>query len=182
MTILVFCLAFILVRLVTKLRHEGISLPRRLRSSHLEQATVLAFFLIALIIQVIPLAKLIFGSIHDTSLHALFVQLILENSQIPATHQPYLPAAIIFPQGAHVIFTFAALFLGITPPLAVFHMTALLNVMTVLAAYHFGKVLDERKYAGLSMAFVFAFVSMWPMYITWGGILLISFMKDSLLI
>jgi len=168
-TILAFCLAFTLARLATKLRREGISLPRGLRSSHLEQVAVLALFLIALIIQVIPLTKLKLGSIHDTSLHALFVQLILENSQIPATHQPYLPAAIIFPQGAHVVFAFAALLLGITPPLAVFHVTALLNAMTVLAAYHFGKVLDERKYAGLSMAFVFAFVSMWPMHITWGG-------------
>jgi len=170
--ILALSSAFTVAQLVTKLWRKGnwkIDSLIGCKGSQLEQATVLAFFFVSLAIQVVPLTVLRFGSIHDTSLHALFVQLMLENSQIPTTHQPYLPAAIIVPQGAHAIFAFAALVLCITPPLAVFHMTALLNAMTVLAAYHFGKVLDERKYAGLSTAFVFAFVSMWPMHITWGA-------------
>jgi len=172
LAILVLCSAFISIQLATKLRHTenwNIDSLIRWRSGQVEQAAVLAFFFVSLAIQVVPLTALKFGSIHDTSLHALFVELILENSQIPATHQPYLPAAIIFPQGAHVIFAFAASVLGITPPLAVFYITPLFNAMSVLAAYHFGKVLDERRYAGLSLAFVFTFVSMWPMHITWGG-------------
>jgi hypothetical protein len=169
--VLAFSAVFLLIQLMIKLKYaKGLPRPSiKLMSNRSEQIVVLTFFLISLAIQVAPLSVLMFGSIHDTSLHALFAQLILEHNQIPATHQPYLPAAIIFPQGAHVIFAFAAQILGITTPLAVFYITALFNALTVLAAYHFGKVLGEGRYGGLSCAFIFTFVSMWPTHITWGG-------------
>jgi len=170
-SVLTLCSAFTLVQLTREFRRaraKGISLVQW-RKSGLEQVTVLALFLLSLGIQVIPLTTFLFGSIHDTSLHALFSQLILENSQIPATHQPYLPAAIIYPQGAHVIFAFATLILGMPTPFTVFRVTPLFNALTVFAAYHFGRSLDGRKCAGLSSALVFTFISMWPTHITWGG-------------
>jgi len=134
-----------------------------------ELTIVLTLFLISLTIQAVPLTSLIFGSIHDTSLHALFAQLIMENGRIPETHEPYLQAAIIFPQGASVIFAFSSLILNISTPLAVFRATVIFNALTVLAAYNFGRILDRRRYAGISYAFIFAFVSMWPTHMTWGG-------------
>ncbi len=169
--VLILCSTLTFVQLTREFRRGKLkgTLLVQWRKSGLEQATVLVLFLLSLGIQVIPLTIFIFGSIHDTSLHALFSQLILENSQIPATHQPYLPAAIIYPQGAHVIFAFATLILGMPTPFTVFRVMPLFNALTVFAAYHFGRSLDGRKYAGLSSALVFTFISMWPTYITWGG-------------
>lgn len=139
------------------------------RADSLDQILTLSLFLIALLIQCIPLTNFIFGSIHDTSLHALFTQLIIENHGIPETHQPYMPAAIIFPQGPHPAFAFVTIMTGMIPPLAVFHTTRLFNAMTVLAAYHFGKQFIKHKWGGLSLAFMFTFVSTWPFFITWGS-------------
>jgi hypothetical protein len=147
----------------------GFSIVNFLKKDLVEVIITFAFFLISLTIQIMPLTRLLLGSIHDTSLHALFAQLILENGRIPETHEPYLPAAIIFVQGAHVIFAFASLILDIPTPLVVFRITPLFSALTTLAAYHFGKVVDGRRYAALSYAFIFTFVSMWPTYITWGG-------------
>ena len=168
--VLTLCSAFTLVQLTREFRRRRLKdrLLVQWRKSGLEQVTILALFLLSLGIQVIPLTMLLFGTIHDTSLHALFAELILENSQIPTTHQPYLPAAIIYPQGSHVIFAFATLILGMPTPFTVFRVTPLFNALIVFAAYHFGRSLDGRKYAGLSSALVFTFISMWPTHITWG--------------
>jgi hypothetical protein len=170
LAMLIFCSAFTLVQLSRELicRKLKNAMLVRWKKSGLEQVAVLVLFLLSLGIQVIPLTMLLFGTIHDTSLHALLSQLILENNQIPATHQPYLPAAIVYPQGAHAIFASAALILDMPTPLAVFRVTPLFNALTVFAAYHFGRSLDGRKYAGLTSALVFTFISMWPTHMTWG--------------
>jgi len=139
------------------------------RSDLLDHILALSLFLITLFLQCTPLTSFIFGSIHDTSLHALFTQLIIENQGIPETHQPYMPAAIIFPQGPHPAFAFVTIMTGMIPPLAIFHTTRLFNAMTVLAAYHFGKQFIKHKWGGLSLAFMFTFVSTWPFFITWGS-------------
>lgn len=139
------------------------------RGALLENIAVLTMFLVALWIQIIPIANFVFGSIHDTSIHALYVELILENGQIPATHQPYLPAAIIYPQGAHVVFAYSCYILGLIPPKAVFYASPLFNAMTVLAAYYLGKKIHPTRNLGLIFAFVMAFVSMWPKFVTWGS-------------
>lgn len=97
----------------------------KLKGNLLESPLALALFFTSLAVQIVPLNTLIFGSIHDTSLHALFAQLIIENGRMPETHEPYLSAAMIFPQGAHVIFAFSSLILNISTPLAVFRITPL---------------------------------------------------------
>lgn len=135
----------------------------------LKGVTVFGMFLLSLWIQVIPLSNFVFGSIHDTSLHALFVEIILENGHIPATHEPYLPAAIIYPQGAQVIFAYSCHILSILPPIAVFYISPLFSAMTTLAAYYLGKELDPTKHLDIIFAFIMSFVSMWPTYITWGS-------------
>ena len=139
------------------------------RDAFLESIAVLIMFLVALWIQIIPTTNFIFGNIHDNSLHALFVELILENEQIPATHQPYLPAAIIYPQASHVIFAYSSYVLGFIPAKAVFYVSPLFNAMTVLAAYYLGKKIHPTRDLGLIFAFVIAFVSMWPKFVTWGS-------------
>lgn len=139
------------------------------RSDLFDQILVFSLFLVALFIQCKPLNNFMFGSIHDTSLHALFTQLMVENQGIPETHDPYMAAAIIYPQGPHAIFAFTTLVTGMIPPLAVFHVTSLFNAMTVLGAYHFGKRFIEDRWGGASLAFMFTFVSTWPFFITWGS-------------
>lgn len=172
LTLLTLCSAFNLLQLAAAFgnrRIKGITPPVQARRNGLEQTLVIGLFLISLGVQLIPITTFVLGPIHDNSLHALFAELIIENGQIPATHQPYISAAIIYPQGAHVVFAFASLILGISTPISVFQVTPLFSALTVVAAYHFGKSLDRRKYAGLSFAFVFTFISMWPTYVTWGG-------------
>jgi len=135
----------------------------------LKGAIVFGMFLFSLCIQLAPLSNFVFGSIHDVSLHGLFVELILENGHIPATHQPYLTAAIIYPQGAHVIFAYSCYVLRIIPPKAVFYASPLFSAMTILAAYSLGKKVHPKGNLDVVFAFIMTFVSMWPAYITWGS-------------
>ena len=135
----------------------------------LKGITVLGMFTFSLTLQLEPVSSLVFGSIHDTSLHALFVELILENGHIPATHEPYLPAAIIYPQGAHVIFSFSSLVLGQLAPKTILYVSPLFSSMTILAAYYLGKKVEPAGNLDIVLPFVMTFVSMWPAYITWGS-------------
>lgn len=139
------------------------------RNALLESIAVLTMFFVAFLVQIVPITNFVLGNISDTSLHGLFVELILENCQIPATHQPYLSAAIIYPQASHVIFAYSSYILGLTPPKVVFYVTPLFNAMTVLAAYYLGKKINPKEKLGLIFAFVIAFVSMWPKFVTWGS-------------
>ncbi|MGQ9719529.1 MAG: DUF6541 family protein [Nitrososphaerales archaeon] len=165
--LVIVCFIFTIGPIAFKIRSEE-KIYLVSRSNLLEQALVFALFFIALYIQSIPLSTYIFGTVHDTSLHSLFVQLILENGQIPVTHEPYLPAVVIVPQGAHAIFAFASIITGAVPPIAVFHVTNLFNAMVVLASYCFGKEFISNRWGGLSLALMITFVSMWPAFICWG--------------
>jgi hypothetical protein len=134
----------------------------------LQCSAVLGMFLVTLWIQVSPLPTFIFGSIHDTSLHSLFVQVMLENQGVPPTMQPYVPEGIVYPQAAHVFFAYGCLIFGYMPPEAIFHITALFQALIILSAYYIGKSYSSRR-LGLSLAFVFFCVSRWPRLLTWGG-------------
>ena len=141
-----------------------------------EMVMVALMFLFSLGIQTSPFNYLLFGSTRDTSLHSLFVQVIIENKQIPMTVQPYLNEGIVYPQGFSPIAAYSVFVLAYSPPQAIFHLTAFFNALTILGAYFLGKTLSRKSYLGLSLAFVFAFVASWPKYITWGSnALVVSF-------
>ena len=142
---------------------------RERKTAMFDYVLILTMFLVFLWIQLIPLNTLVFGSVHDTSLHSLMVEVILENRYVPVTLQPYLPEGIVYPQASHVIFAYASCILNFEAPKAVFYVTPLFNSLSVFGAYFLGKKLwsDRRFYLGLS--FVFAFVSSWPLYVTWGA-------------
>lgn len=130
---------------------------------------VALMFLFSLGIQTSPFNHLLFGSVRDTSIHSLFVQLIIENKQIPVTVQPYLNEGIVYPQGFSPIAAYSVLILNYSPPQAIFYLTAFFNALTILGAYFLGKTLSNRCYLGLNLAFVFTFVALWPKFITWGS-------------
>jgi len=138
------------------------------RLALLESIIVLCMFLAALWIQVTPLPRFVFGSIHDTSLHALFTEIILENGYVPSTMQPYLPEGVVYPQAAHVFFAYGCYMLGYVPPETILYVTALFQALGVLAAYYLGKALSSRP-LGVSLAFIFLCVSRWPRLLTWGA-------------
>lgn len=148
-----------------------ITLYRNYLSTHgktlLEYGIIVALFLGGLWIQVVPLQNFMFGSIQDTSLHALFTQVIIENKNIPLTMQPYLSEGIVYPQGAHVIYAYACYILGYSPPQTIFYLTALFQALVILGTYYLGKALHSRL-MGISFAFIFLVVSRWPQLITWG--------------
>jgi hypothetical protein len=128
-------------------------------------------FLFGLVVQTLALNGLIFGSIRDTSIHSLFVQVLLENRQVPMTLQPYLSEGIVYPQGFTPMVAYTVLISNYSAPEAVFYLTAFFNAFTILGVYFLGKTLSLSKkgYVGLSLAFVFAFVAFWPKYVTWGS-------------
>jgi hypothetical protein len=136
-----------------------------------ELILVVVIFLFSLVIQTSSLSGLFFGSVRDTSVHSLFVQVLVENKQVPVTLQPYLSEGIIYPQGFTPMVAYSVLILNYLPPQAVFYITSLFNALTVLGVYFLGKTLSLSKkgYLGLSLALVFAFVASWPKYITWGS-------------
>lgn len=141
-----------------------------------ETLLIILIFLFSLVIQTMALNGLIFGSIRDTSMHSLFVQVLLENKQVPMTLQPYLSEGIVYPQGFTPMVAYAALVSKYSPPEAVFYLTAFFNAFTILGAYFLGKTLSLSKkgYLGLSLAFVFAFFACWPKYLTWGSNALVA--------
>jgi len=134
-----------------------------------EFVLVVSMFLFSLFIQTSPLNHLVFGSVRDTSIHSLFVQVIIESRQTPLTAQPYLDEGIVYPQGFSPIAAYSVLILNYSPPQAIFYLTAFFNALTILGAYFLGKTLSRKCYLGLSLVFVFAFVALWPKYITWGS-------------
>jgi len=135
----------------------------------LDYSLLFFMFLIFLCIQLVPLTNFVFGSIHDTSLHSLMVQVILETNNVPVTLQPYTPEGIIYPQASHVIFAYASHILDYEAPKSLFYVTPLFNALSVFGAYFLGKKLWDKRSFYLGLSFVFAFVSSWPLYITWGA-------------
>jgi hypothetical protein len=137
---------------------------------------IVLVFLFGLVVQTLALNGLIFGSIRDTSMHSLFVQVLLENKQVPMTLQPYLSEGIVYPQGFTPMVAYAVLISSYSPPEAVFYLTAFFNAFTILGVYFLGKTLSLSKKAnvGLSLAFVFAFFACWPKYLTWGSNALVA--------
>ena len=134
-----------------------------------EPILVALMFLFSLVIQLSPLNDFFLGSVHDTSMHSLFVQVIIENKQIPVTLQPYLNEGIVYPQGFSPIAAYSVLILNYLPSQAIFYLTPLFNALTILGAYFLGKTLSRKWNLGLSLAFVFAFIALWPKLITWGS-------------
>ncbi len=130
---------------------------------------VLAFFFFLLFLQLSSLSGFVFGGIFDESIHALRVQLILQNNGVPLTMQPYLPEGIIYPVGSHVLFAYACQVLGFDAPTSVFYITVLFKSLSVLGAYFLGSKLSPNKLYAVGLSFIFAFVSSWPLYVTWGS-------------
>jgi hypothetical protein len=140
------------------------------RNSNLFEMIIVAFiFLFCLFVYTSPFSRLIFGSVRDTSIHSNFIQLLIENKQIPETELPYSSAGIIYPQGHTAIAAFSVFIWNYYPPEAIFYVTGLFNALTILGAYFLGKTVSTKRYMGLSLAFIFAFVASWPRYITWGS-------------
>ena len=151
---------------------QGLSLRSKFSFQNfrsLEVIIVASIFLFCLFMYTSPFNSLIFGSIRDTSVHSNFIQVLIENKQIPETEQPYSSAGIIYPQGHSAIAAFSIFIWNYSPPEAIFFITSLFNALTILGAYFLGKTLSTKRYMGLSLAFVFAFVASWPKYITWGS-------------
>ncbi|MGD0160753.1 MAG: DUF6541 family protein [Candidatus Bathyarchaeia archaeon] len=130
---------------------------------------ILGFFFFLLSLQLSALSGFVFGGIFDESIHALKVQLILQNHGVPLTMQPYLPEGIIYPFGAHVLFAYASQILGFDAPTSVFYITVLFKSMSVFGAYFLGCKLSSNKLYAVGLSFIFAFVSSWPLYVTWGS-------------
>jgi hypothetical protein len=145
--------------------------PKSTIRNHLsfEPMVVASLFLLSLSIQTLPFNYLLFGSVRDTSLHSLFVQVLIENRQVPETVQPYSSAGIVYPQGFTPIAAYSTFVLGYLPPQAILYLTALFNSLTILGAYFLGKALSKKWNLGLGLAFIFTFVASWPKYITWGS-------------
>jgi hypothetical protein len=130
---------------------------------------VFALFLFVLIMQLYSLSGFVLGGIFDESIHALRVHLILQNNGVPLTMAPYLQEGIIYPEGAHVIFAYASRVLGFDAATSVYHVTVLFKSLPVFGAYFLGRKLSSSKLYPLGLSFIFAFVSSWPLYVTWGS-------------
>lgn len=135
----------------------------------LEYALVLSLFIFFLLFNLASASGFVYGSVRDESIHSLSVEVILENRQIPLTLQPYVAEGIIYPQASHVIFAFASIMLNLEVPQAVFYVTILFKALTVFGAYFLGRKLSSRRAYYLGLTFIFAFISSWPLFVTWGG-------------
>lgn len=161
--VLLFSVSFVVVELLIK----RFGFPNKWDA--IRYVVVLGIFLVALRIQLIPVSDLVFGSIHDTSLHSLFVQVLLDNRQVPALLQPYATEGIVYPLGFHPIVAYFVYISNYLVPSAVLYVTTLFSAMSVLGAYYIGKALSSKWYFSVSLALVAAFIAPYPKYITWGS-------------
>ncbi len=115
------------------------------------------------------LSNIVFGSVRDESIHSLYVQVISENHYIPFTLQPYLSEAIVYPQASHVIFAFAYYMTNFEIPQVILYVSVLFKGLSILGAYFLGKKLGKSVMYGLGLSFVIAFISSWPLNVTWGA-------------
>jgi hypothetical protein len=141
----------------------------RKKGEMIEQAFVIGLFCFVLCLQVFPLTSLLYGSVRDVSLHSLLAQVIIENQYLPNTMLPYSTEGIIYPAAAHVIFAFTAILTGWVVPQAIFYVTQLFNALAIVAAYFLARRISLNRAFHLSTAFVFTFVSAWPLFVTWGA-------------
>jgi hypothetical protein len=131
--------------------------------------SVIIIFLIFLSINLSSLNGLIFGSVRDESIHSLYTQVILQNQALTGTLQPYLPEGVIYPQAAHVIFAYSTLILNMDIPWVILYVSVLFKSLSIFGAYFLGKKLGNNLYYGLALSFVTAFISSWPLNVTWGA-------------
>lgn len=131
--------------------------------------SVVIMFLIFLSINLSSLNGLVFGSVRDESIHSLYTQVILQNHALKGTLQPYLPEGVIYPQAAHVIFAYSSFFLNMDIPWVVLYVSVLFKSLSIFGAYFLGKKLGNSMYYGLALSFVTAFISSWPLNVTWGA-------------
>jgi hypothetical protein len=141
----------------------------RKKGETIEQACIIGLFCFVLCLQVFPLTSLLYGSVRDVSLHSLLAQVIIENRYLPNTMLPYSTEGIIYPAAAHVIFAFTAILTGWVVPQAIFYVTQLFNALAVVAAYFLARRISLNRAFHISTAFVFTFVSAWPLFVTWGS-------------
>lgn len=130
---------------------------------------VFLMFLVFISINLSSVSSLVFGSVRDESIHSLYVQVISENHNIPITLQPYLPEAIIYPQASHVIFTYAYYITGLDVPKVILYVSVLFKSLSIFGAYFLGRKISKSMAYALGLSFVFAFISSWPLNVTWGA-------------
>lgn len=135
----------------------------------MDNLLVFNMFFFLLFFNFISLSGLVLGPIFDESIHALKVEVILENGYIPLTLQPYLQEGIVYPAAAHVIFAYATQMLALPVPESVFFVTLLFKALTVFGAYFLGKNLSPGRTCAISLSFAFTFISSWPLYVVWGS-------------
>ncbi len=131
--------------------------------------SVVIIFIIFLSINLASLNGLIFGSVRDESIHSLYTQVIIQNHALTGTLQPYLPEGVIYPQGAHTIFAYSSYFLNLDIPWVILYVSILFKSLSIFGAYFLGKKLGNNIYYGLALSFVTAFISSWPLNVTWGA-------------
>jgi len=131
--------------------------------------SVIIIFIIFLSINLYSLNGLVFGSVRDESIHSLYTQVIIQNHALTGTLQPYLPEGVIYPQAAHIIFAYSTYILNLDIPWVVLYVSVLFKSLSVFGAYFLGKKLGNSVYYGLALSFVTAFISSWPLNVTWGA-------------
>jgi hypothetical protein len=141
----------------------------RKKGEVIEQVCVIGLFFFLLFLQVFSLSSLFYGSVQDVSLHSLVTQVIIENQNLPNTLLPYSTEGIIYPLASHVTFAFAAILTEWVVPQAIFYSTQLSIALSVAAAYFLARRITLNRAFYLTIAFVFAFVISWPLFITWGA-------------
>ncbi len=139
------------------------------RTSLLVYLLVLLMVIIFISINLSALSSIVYGSVRDESIHSFYVQVISENHCIPLTLQPYLPEAIVYPQASHVIFTFAHYVTNMDVPQVILYVSVLFKALSIMGAYFLGRKLGKSMLYGLGLGFIFAFVSSWPLNVTWGA-------------
>ena len=173
-TLLIISVIFVGVRLARRVisikpRNLAIHTPASTSVHFVSVVCVSLVFTLILWIELAPMTNVVLGSVKDTSLHSLFVQILINNKMIPSTHMPFLHAAIIFPQGHTVFFAFASVLLSWVPAKAVLYTTPLFIALSALGAYFLGKEISGETCFGAILAFITGFVATHPRYLTWGG-------------
>jgi hypothetical protein len=139
------------------------------KKKFLTYLAVFLIFVIFLSINLSSLSGLVFGSVRDESIHSLYVQVIIQNHSLTSTLQPFLPEGIVYPQAAHVTFAYSTYILNWDIPQIILYVSVLFKSLSIFGAYFLGRKLGNGLAYSLGLSFVTAFISSWPLNVTWGA-------------
>jgi len=147
-----------------KLRRQGTLLSFRAALSDWNAGHfLLLLILVASVgVRLVPVKGMIVPPYHDPAVHAILVELIVEQGTVPTSLQPYANIPMAYPPGLHILIAFFSILTGLGSGRLLLLVTNVFNGAIVLSAYLLFAKISGRQSIGLFSALFVGLISRFP--------------------